>query len=474
MVATLLGANVVSSSAATCTNEYVAVSCDHALSVRTMGSTDFAVFSTNSQETVGITLVDTNTYELVSGSSASISAQTPHQYTLKMIADPEKFIRGSVYLVGPVRFIQNTNCLIDPAMEALNVSNFVTTNNLPTLEDTAFASTSDDPDNFRLEVEDGAATGGSVTATLQVNDGTPQTYTLSFSTNHVFRGPFLRLVTDAVDDKASGYGPDDDHACQTILVKLGDLVRATHSPAPDIIFTQQLSVGRPSSENYDGDNQLRHDIREVSLNIVVFQNNAGTASVSRAQVTQDIANANARLAQSTIRVKAVNINMGGADDPGVPQPAPLTNGYVVGVLNGDFSHLNPPNDDESALLMYKDAVYETIDVFYVDYFTFPRAMACSYYSAFNKSNVPQRNNWIVINSQHTGHPHLLGHEIMHILLNSGHRTRLNEPDTALFNRIQNTLNVSGPRRIGPYPDATTQQTGTKDTTILRDSAESLP
>lgn len=73
---------------------------------------------------------------------------------------------------------------------------------------------------------------------------------------------------------------------------------------------------------------------------------------------------------------------------------------------------------------------------------------------------------------------------MHILLNIFHRP--GEPGTALFHgNTSSNKDVSGTKRIGPYPDAavatytpmpglTIHGIGNSDTTIMRANVETLP
>ncbi|MFY0576258.1 hypothetical protein ACN28S_19565 [Cystobacter fuscus] len=73
---------------------------------------------------------------------------------------------------------------------------------------------------------------------------------------------FLRLVSDADDDAASGNGVTSDPNNQTILVKLGDKVEAAFNVA-SCAASVRLPVGRPAAENDNGANPRLHDIRTV-------------------------------------------------------------------------------------------------------------------------------------------------------------------------------------------------------------------
>jgi hypothetical protein len=383
----------------------------------------------------------------------------------------------TIFIQGPciVRFLRNDNSLFS-ASEVLNVSNDVTTVELPKTGVTNWSTISTDADNFRLEVNDALA-GNSVDVTLQVNSGPEMPYTLDRKGN-TNRGLFLRLVADTKDDAASenGPGPMNDPDNQTIFVKLEDVVRIKYSPAP-AQCTAELQVGRSPGENDDSLDQLKHDIRELQLHIVVFQKNAGGGpSVTRAQVETDIADTNERLAQSTIRL-VPTIDMGGAGDPGVPLPGGLANGFdpspnqIVTMLSAD----------ESAVLPFKDANpagANTIDVFYVEILNGGVAFGTrgmSYPASANATGDARNTNWIVIGSGSAGggDPHNLAHEIMHILLDRGHRN--NEPSTAVFKSVTTMgKDVNGTKRIGPDLGSANAGVGFNDTSTIRGKAENLP
>ncbi len=366
-------------------------------------------------------------------------------------------------------FLENTNTAIDVSTEALNVSNWVTTDGLPTAAATAFATNITDPDNFRLQVSDLSATGATANVALTVIRGSSavsnDTYTLNHKNGDQFRGNFMRLVSDSEDDAASGHGVAADPDKQTVLVQLGDELRMVYEPFPGYELVRTTQVGRPMSENDNGTNERKHDIREVKLNVVVFRNNAGAPSVTRSQVLTDIADANERFAQANIRVIGASINMGGAGDPGVIQPAALADGFTSG-----FGALTA---DETAVFRHRDGSVNTIDVFYVETLTNVGGRGRSYPAAFYAAAASR--NSIVIGSASAGgsDPHNLAHEMMHILLNAAHRT--SEPATAVFRGgTTRSKSVTGTKRIGPYPDATAAGVGTDDVRDIRANAEILP
>jgi hypothetical protein len=159
-----------------------------------------------------------------------------------------------------LNYLENNNVKISAQTEALNVSNYVTTDQLPA--NSAFAATNLDPDNFRLEVYDvtRSALPGYIKLEVIRNGSLavgPIAYTLSTSQSSRFRSEFIRLVTDPPDDAVAGR--------QTVLSQLDDLVRMTYTPFPGYDLVSIIRVGRPVSENNnDPANQRRHDIRELS------------------------------------------------------------------------------------------------------------------------------------------------------------------------------------------------------------------
>jgi hypothetical protein len=190
-----------------------------------------------------------------------------------------------------LRFLDNENNEISPETKALNVSNYVTSVDLPLPGDTEFESESVDPSNFRLEVEDEEAEGDSVTVSLKVGDRDAIEYTLDKKSGNKFRGKFLRLVTDDDDDAVQG--------TQTVLCRLGETVVLTYHRAGEEECEDQLTIGigRPTDEDDNGADQLKHDIRELKVHVVVFStpgttqlNGAIDAAADKIKV-DDVANA---------------------------------------------------------------------------------------------------------------------------------------------------------------------------------------
>jgi hypothetical protein len=391
------------------------------------------------------------------------------------LADQSPCEYGNVTSIATIRFLDNTNAPI-PVQQSLQVSNFVTNDQLPVAAATTFTSTSTDPENFRIEVEDATAVAP-VRATLVVRRGGnnvvgPLTYTLMQGAGadaRKWRSLFLRLVTDSNDDAASGAGIASDPDNQTILVRLGDTIRATFTPAAGPAARVELDVGRPVTENDNGANSRLHDIREVRVNVVVFARPAAAGpgpARTRAFVTADLANVDERLAQSCIRLNVVNINMGGVGDPGVALPAALAGGFTES-SGGLIAALNA---QEAAVVALKDANPNTVDIFYVDTIT-TVPTATSYPRVRNTTANTNAHNFVV--TSRGANVFTLAHELMHVLLNSPHRA--NEPATSLFRGGTTPSKiVGGTKRIGPYPQAAAAGVGNADTTTIRNVAETLP
>lgn len=428
--------------------------------------------------------------------------------------------------VVALRFLKNDNDEIDPETLALNVSNYVTDNGLPS--SSAFDATADDPDNFRLEVEDHEESDPSVSVTLTVGSGSGTQYTLDKKSDSKFRGEFLRLVTDSADDGVQG--------SQTIRCELGNEIVLKYGDCEHTI-----EVGRPTAESDNSSNQLKHDIRELKVNVVVFSKpgttqldgaidnaqatikvvdvsaahpsgvikienevieytgidtntneftgctrgaegttaaahadtrnvlySTTTPAVTEGQVNSDIDLSNQRLGQATVRLNVIGLDIGSNQQGHVP-PSALLDNYTStpGVITS-------PTSDEQAIVQFKDGASDVVDVFYVDVITTGAEYAEAYPKARNNTGNPDFQNFIVLTfTDRSTEPFVLPHEFMHILLNAPHRA--NEPDTALFNvRLGLGNIVTACKRIGPYPDATANGVGQNDTFTIRNASENLP
>lgn len=394
--------------------------------------------------------------------------------TIKLMLEDDKGgapAEDSVVLLPVNVFLDNQNAAYNLVNEALGVSNYVTTDEL--LADSQFNDVSTDPENFRLQARMANTTTASIVMKLEVLRGTTvvstQNYTLDKKDGDKLRGRFLRLVTDANDDAASGNGATSDPNSQTILVKLGDKLKASYNIAAGSKVEQEIQVGRPSSENNNDAEPRKHDIRELKVNIVVLKNSGGTGSVvSRATVDSDIETTNERLAQAGIKLKVLSINMG---TKGVAFPAGNGADYSDG-LDATPGPISTPTPDETALFTLKDADKDSIDIFYVDFATVTSGYfgvrGGQYRKGRNQTgNITNQNNIIISSKREVL---TLPHEIMHVLLDLAHR---NDAETALFRGGTSiTKEVGGTKRIGPYPDAAI--IGQNDVTTIRNTSEKLP
>ena len=398
-----------------------------------------------------------------------------------------------------VAFINNQNVALDPMVEALNVSNFVSleapdgSDDLPPLA--TFGITSGDPDNFRLEVVDEvAARAGdqNVSATLQIGRSGPLdmgcrfqgaqdvTYMLEKGTTHpLYRSKTIRLVAGAKEGECENHPAED----QTILVALGDTITLSYTSARSgEAVNQEFRVGRPSTEEYNGPNQRRHDIRNVKLRVVVFSRPDGSGpSLTLDEVTKEVKRANERLAQSTIHVEAVSVEMGN-NRRGVALPQAFLDGFSSpvnpGLRSGRVVDDRPPNADELEIVALVDQDPTSIDVFYVPFLITgtvsgqPSSVPASAYPEARFGGGSAIKNLVVISSPSDAprgdDPYILPHELMHILLNDwSHRTA--DPTEALFSR---TGDGKLRTRIGPF-SRDKLGTGDSDTATIRRNAERL-
>ncbi len=271
-------------------------------------------------------------------------------------------------------------------------------------------------------------------------------------------------------------------------MKIGDKITASYNIVAGRTIEQEIEVFRPINENNnDSSNPWKHDIREVKVRFVVLKNSLGKATISTQDLKIIVSDANERLAQTGIRIKRTAATAEVIDPP----TSPASNGIPAYSFTGTFSPSNFPiatntlSSDEVVFAKLKDQDADSIDIFFVDSLSI-NARAVSYRTGINGTGNSIYNNWIVVDTtklsgQEPGSflPHTLPHEIMHILLNKGHRnnpaTGVEDPDTALFySPTSYSKEVSGTKRIGPYPDATDAHTGEADSTTMRANAEKLP
>ncbi|MFO0807819.1 MAG: Ig-like domain-containing protein [Gemmataceae bacterium] len=385
---------------------------------------------------------------------------------------------------GPqIVFVDNSRQPYNPVADALNVSNFVTTRHLPTHASTAFNTTTGDVENFRIRVID-PALPATVTIQMEVQrkqqNGNWATiiptrnYQLAFRSNQQnfsgwYLGDFLRLVSDETDDKASGNGPNADPDNQTILVRLGDKIVVKYTTGNNQVVQKEIEVCRPVTEDNNVDNQYyRHDIRELKVNVIVLQAAPNIPAPTQAQILQDLAVADERLAQAGIRLKLVNT---------------ITTVSRPAQVSGEF---RPTDEQIAALAALKDSDDDSIDIIYVGRVltrkrdgSVVQVPAAAFYRQGNP--LPQAN-WIAMGQGYGGigrerDPFVLPHEIMHILLNAAHRDQvpLSDPSVSLFTVVDNIGNVvNAAKRIGPNPESEAAKTGQKDTFTIRGTAEHLP
>jgi uncharacterized delta-60 repeat protein len=405
-------------------------------------------------------------------------------------------LNGTAQGSGWLTFLDNEWRSINPDYyftRALNVSNAVTTEGLPLLA--GFNENTPDNDNFRIEVNDpSAAAMASVNVTLTVIRLGYEVYSYTYDLDKrnlanpldasKFRGEYLRLVADEDDDAASGAGASDPKH-QTILVELDDVIRITYTRPSGEKWETLQRVGMPATSGA-GDNaadQLKHDIRELKLNVVVFQRALGSEPVfAKHEVEQLLAQADRRLAQATVRIRYV-LNVG-PDGNGVALSgagAHLLDGFTP-KRDAILSDVNEPTDDEKAIVTFKDADPNTIDVFFVEHIVHETGIGVAYTASRNNmknlDGTPNTayQNFIVIERlvAEEDKQRTLAHEVMHVLLNRGHRDS-SEPADSLFYRSSATDSNGRLRakRIGPFalPGGFMSE---DDTRMIRDKAEVLP
>lgn len=399
------------------------------------------------------------------------------------------------FTVAKMSYLDNTNSPLDVWLEGLNVSNWVTNVDLPTAAQTTLDSTSNDPDTFRLEVRDPRSSANNIALRVEILRAQFNVYqvieTLDYSlaapNQNVGRSNLLRLVTDEWDDLSSGHGlgmpafgttpvDDRDPDKQTLLVKLGDRIRLTYEPFEGYPDTRTIEVGRPATEEYNGINQRRHDIRQVNVRVMVFQKVDGSGALATLeQVDNDVRRANERLAQSAIRLRLQSVYFGPAGD-GIPLPTGPTLNYTDGIQ----SQLIGLSDEEEALHVAAGGAPNILTVSLVPHAgwegkTFKRE---DFPSAYHRSifitpdaRSPRAedffSNWTdPTNADLAGW--IWAHEIMHALTARPHEIGNEAPLTSLFHPV-----VFFPsKRISPYPEAPDFMA--QDTASMRAVAEDIP
>lgn len=415
---------------------------------------------------------------------------------------------GGTVSKAEVFFLDSQNRRFDQQIDktkALGISNFVTNRGLPALSVTNFDTKSDDRKNFRLEVEaqDVGADTNSVTTRLFVTESDGKTplgepdgkeYKLSYRKGKVFRGPFLRLVTDGIDKDSV---PD-----QTILVKTGSTIMIKYSGKDlngnEITATNSIQVCKPMNEKFprrtekspkaDQGYEFEPDpnvfftekpIRVLDLDIRIgFLDKDGDGfrdldqgekdAIAREDVEKLIAFANERWASAAIQFRA---------------PSPLNYTffpYPPGVLDnlGQFKTL-PPQISLANTLELSDAMLavlkksppaggKTVTVYFVPPFNEPTAglayppaklklakdLEIDAMKKVGPSRTPGEkqdqkfSNVFFIGIQSAGQaPSALAHELGHILTNTGDSTQDLASLYPSLAKPQNPNSVSGSRRL---------------------------
>lgn len=97
-----------------------------------------------------------------------------------------------------LRVLDHLNHVVDPASQALSVSNHVSTDGSLGPEVAAFDAVSSDRDAFRFEVEN-PVSDDPVSVALTIADRLPILYNLDARSGNRYRSHFLRLVGDGED-----------------------------------------------------------------------------------------------------------------------------------------------------------------------------------------------------------------------------------------------------------------------------------
>jgi hypothetical protein len=205
-----------------------------------------------------------------------------------------------------------------------------------------------------------------------------------------------------------------------------------------------------------------------------------TPSASPIEVETDLNTVDERFAQSGVRVRRpVEIDWGGG---AAGRTGPTGRVLSSALLNGyTFSEPSsqppgpPPTASEKAVASLRTAVPNVIDVFYVRSLfseSDPNAPmpGCARAALINHTGDPRLQNFAVVSSARK--VFTVCHELMHLLLNAGHRD--GEPSTALFNVTLDSKAPNSTKRIGPNFDAATARVGVFDTAEIRKSVEDLP
>jgi len=166
---------------------------------------------------------------------------------------------------------------------------------------------------------------------------------------------------------------------------------------------------------------------------------------------------------------------------------PTSGDLVFEVSDANPWTLETVTEAEKELVKFKDADVNSVDVFYLDKVYYPEsgggAGGAAYIASGNDTgdNAYQNLFYIAANQSPTSNPPWpdaisFAHELLHILLNTGHREatgNADPPQAIIHGTAPNSLAVDGTKRIGPFP-TDTDGAGDEDTATVRSSAKELP
>jgi hypothetical protein len=281
------------------------------------------------------------------------------------------------------KFLGPHDNALDATTSALRVSKFVTNQ--------SFDAT--DPDNFKVQIVDGAVPGNTVKVDLASKkaDGSDHS-TLSDVTltrvpgTNKFRSELLRLVSDSVDN--------DAEPTRTLIVETGGNVEMKYAGVPSA--TSRINVCKPS------------EIKTVTIHVKILRKD-GIPVIDPALVEPgDIARINERYAQICMTVSA-------------PDPVPVDPPTGVDLSNGFDVHavLGIPTPEETALFG-AEATPNTddIQVFWVNYIVpidptrKPDTGLAYSPQHWTGASVRHGNNIVIVQDRQT---FVLAHELGHLL-----------------------------------------------------------
>lgn len=398
-------------------------------------------------------------------------------------ADKEMVVKVKTEEAPPL-FLDAQNQPYDLEKEALGVSNWITTKGLPLTA--TWGSTSEDPKNFRLQARLPAGVD-EILVKLEVKRKFKTVfsheYVLNLKGGDMARGRFLRLVADKKDDAASGIDEFSDPESQTILVQLGDVLEASYKMF-GAKTSRRIFVGRPSVENYDGDNFKLHDIRKPVVRATSFfyppspgpgevwtpDQHLAAKQAAREAAESDLAREieilEAMFAQVGIRPEVLSTKVEIVAD----EWSISNNGYSA-IPHPPFSLF----EDELKLASFLDKNIRTVDLFFLPllYDHNQQTLRGITYGAWDmgESAPAHFKNFILVGPFAYRGTTTASHEFMHLFLNDGHRQ--NESIYSLFHPTEPGVTkaglVYGNKRIGPFPEVA-GHAANGDTAVVRRNA----